>query len=984
MQKKIFFLACFFVCASCRAQQYPFVHYTPKDGLISNQVKNIYQDSKGRLYFSTFHGLSVYDGARFSNYTTNNGLANDIVNCVMEMDDDSVWVITNMTKINCLVNGKIKTVALKDQINPIINSLSRDDKGSLYAATDQGLHFFEDGRFVKLPFNDTKGKDVNAFIKNLYQAGDYMLVQRDPTLVNDQKYSLYLYNTATKKITDEMEKVFSVGISPDGDIWVSTEKNIMSVDMNELKKGNLILKELPDRFNKIKNLGRYFIFLYNKESCWLGNQYTDLIKVSSDGSTVSFSTASGLSQPFISHILEDREGISWIATNNAGVDKLVHSNFSFMESPFGFSSIYELSFNENQNRFLLYSSKNSNAAFAGENIQTRYFNINTDNISDDILRLIETSYGVFGFGLRTVYKMRVGGATFYPQPIIVIPDSTALSPFPIEHNGNLIVCETNHLAAIFKGSTVYKKKLNYFADNAASDTMGNIWVATRSGDLIMYETKPDDPSNYLEQKNIFTKELSGISPRSLIIDKQNNFWIGTRYHGIHVFRLENGKLLKKFFIDAGSGLSDNFSAHLACGGDNNIWASSASGLDKITVINNAPVIENITKQNSIYQRVFKVIVDKSNTAWGLVSNGLIRITTENKKSAEYSPTLTVSMIKAGKDTINNTPGTALSYKQNNLNFYFAATSFLDEKQTLYSYRLKGSSISQWSEPSDNTSVSFIDLPPGDYTLDVKASFPAGRYPDQTISHQFSIAPPWWQTWWFRALAGLLIIGVLVFVIRFYYRRKLEKQKAVLEKQQAIEKERTRIATDMHDDLGAGLSRIKFLSENMKANKGNDEAIMEDIKKISGYSTEMAQKMGEIVWALNQKNDTVADLVAFTRSYAQEYLSGQNISCKLDTPLDLPALFIPGEMRQHIFLSVKECLHNIVKHAEATRVYFSIKLNGTIEIIIHDNGKGINWDEIRPFSNGIQNIRKRMSELNGKVVFQNESGTRVILSVPYDV
>jgi signal transduction histidine kinase len=105
---------------------------------------------------------------------------------------------------------------------------------------------------------------------------------------------------------------------------------------------------------------------------------------------------------------------------------------------------------------------------------------------------------------------------------------------------------------------------------------------------------------------------------------------------------------------------------------------------------------------------------------------------------------------------------------------------------------------------------------------------------------------------------------------------------------------------MHDDLGAGLSRIKFLSESIRSKKGSDGMIEKDIEKISAYSDEMAEKMGEIVWALNETNDTVADLVAFTRSYANEYLSGQNIHCIFDTPLNLPGTFITGEMRRIFF------------------------------------------------------------------------------------
>jgi signal transduction histidine kinase len=172
-----------------------------------------------------------------------------------------------------------------------------------------------------------------------------------------------------------------------------------------------------------------------------------------------------------------------------------------------------------------------------------------------------------------------------------------------------------------------------------------------------------------------------------------------------------------------------------------------------------------------------------------------------------------------------------------------------------------------------------------------------------------------------------------------------------------------------------------LSQALSNKSSDDEAIKSGLEKITGYSDEMTEKMGEIIWALNEKNDTLADLVAFTRSYTLEYLNNHNISCDVSTPFQLPDSFIAGEVRRNIFLSVKECLHNIIKHAGATSVYFSIQLNGMIEIVIHDNGKGIDWDNRRAFGNGLLNIQKRMNEINGKVEFINEKGTKVLLKIP---
>jgi signal transduction histidine kinase len=254
----------------------------------------------------------------------------------------------------------------------------------------------------------------------------------------------------------------------------------------------------------------------------------------------------------------------------------------------------------------------------------------------------------------------------------------------------------------------------------------------------------------------------------------------------------------------------------------------------------------------------------------------------------------------------------------------------------------------------------------------------------TKTLEIEISKAFWQTTFFKSIALAFILSIGWLVSKWYFSLKIRRQKREFEKQQAIEKERTRIATDMHDDLGAGLSRIKFLSQSILNKKLKDEVIKGELEKITSFSDEMSEKMGEIVWALNEKNDTLADLVAYTRSYAVEYLANHEIKCDADTPLNLPATFITGEMRRNIFLSVKECLHNIVKHAGASKVFFSVQLDHEMRIVIHDNGKGIDWDNRRAFSNGLENINKRMREINGEVTFLNEKGAKILLTIPLNL
>jgi signal transduction histidine kinase len=201
---------------------------------------------------------------------------------------------------------------------------------------------------------------------------------------------------------------------------------------------------------------------------------------------------------------------------------------------------------------------------------------------------------------------------------------------------------------------------------------------------------------------------------------------------------------------------------------------------------------------------------------------------------------------------------------------------------------------------------------------------------------------------------------------------------ILEKKQAIEKERTRIATDMHDDLGAGLSRIKFLSETIGLKKQQQQPIEEEITKIREYSHEMIDKMGEIVWALNERNDSLSDLLSYTRSYAMEYLSQNGIACRINTPENSKTVFVSGEFRRNIFLSVKEALHNVVKHAQADEVIVNVSVDKYLTISLQDNGVGINKESIRPYSNGLNNIKKRMEEIHGVADIENKMGTTVTL------
>jgi signal transduction histidine kinase len=318
--------------------------------------------------------------------------------------------------------------------------------------------------------------------------------------------------------------------------------------------------------------------------------------------------------------------------------------------------------------------------------------------------------------------------------------------------------------------------------------------------------------------------------------------------------------------------------------------------------------------------------------------------------------------------------------QNNLQFRFTAVDINDGRDIEYSYRLVGADAG-WINAGNISTASYANLEPGSYTLLIRAKRKGDNEWSVTDAPlAFRVQTPWFKTWWFRLLVITAASLLTWFIIRSYYLRELEKEKLLLEKKQAVEKERTRIATDMHDDFGANLSRIKFISEKLQFINRKDESLKNDLGKISVFSDEMADKMNEIVWALNQRFDSLEDLVSFTRSYAQEYLSEKNIPCKFSHSI-IQNVSLNGEVRRNIFLVVKECVSNISKHASATSASISFIQKDKLYVEVSDNGKGIDFDNIRPFANGLHNMQARMESIGGTLQVMNENGTTVRLSCP---
>lgn len=984
MQRSLF-LACLLFCANLFAQQYPFVYYTPKDGLANSRVRSIKQDSRGRMYFITFGGLSIYDGARFTNYNKENGLAHDLVNDITEAGPDSILVATNTTQLNTLVRGKTGVYKTADGFYPLINRFLKSSDGRLYTAADDGLFVLENRRFRKLPFADKNGTEVGKTLDRILEWKDFFLILP----WGDVGYGLALYNRKEQRLVATFTKssVFAVAADRQGLLWISTGNGISFLDTAALLQGGLKLLPLPVKYAAGKTSLPANIFCDAENNTWFyaGNSVQ---KLEPHFQRQAFSLGQGLKTGTVTDLFRDREGTVWMATNGNGVIKLNSTRVQLLNAFSNSESMGLMAMQQQGDTVWLFNQPNNTVYRLYHDVFTPYSLGRTRMAAGNLLLQGQRLY--LGDGKKWVSIKNKTSLAAYRSPEISWQTGGDSSTFgtAIQTKDGAVVQEVykgnkGYFLAVFKnGRCLMEHPVSYATDQLCLDAEGRLWLATRTNNLMVFTLHPEEPQRYLQLQREYTKELPPqLHPRSMAVDGDGNVWMGTRYNGLYRLAFKNDSLVSIQQFTTKNGLTDNFIYHLHCDRNNTVWIGTQTGLDKIYRKGNRYIIGNISKTHNFFQSVLQIVSTTNGTVYALTNEGhLLKVETSGEALSSSPPSLLLTSLRVNNQEWRSNDKSFTSH-QNSLSFQVAAPSFIDEKSIRYNYKLQSSGNAVWTEPSNNAVFNAGNLSPGNYTLQAQAQFPEELYPPQALQYSFTILPPWWQTWWFRAGIGLLLITALILAIRFYYRRKLQKQKAVLEKQQAIEKERTRIATDMHDDLGATLSRIKFLSEGIAFKKAQGQTFDEDVVRIKTYSHQMIDRMGEIVWALNEKNDSLADLLAYTRAYAVEYLSENGIGCTVAAPADVPPLFVSGEFRRNVFLSVKEILHNAVKHAGASEVAISFSLNKTLNIRISDNGKGFISTEMQRYGNGLYNLKKRAGDIGGNLDITSGNGTTVAFTVP---
>ena len=594
---------------------------------------------------------------------------------------------------------------------------------------------------------------------------------------------------------------------------------------------------------------------------------------------------------------------------------------------------------------------------------------------------------VTGFDMRSksqIHKHRF--QPFYGEAdaaTLAYKDRKGALWFSFNYGGGLIRQDPNtHRITQYQANSLPSSFQLGYAMFVAEDAQGHLWFSNNKTTKIVCLKDENSTFEVIDLGTPPERTSGGVF--CLYADQDSTLWVGLESSGLAALNIYTKKL--KFYTIE-DGLSSATIENITGDSKGRLWLMTKKGLCcfipsqqkfiPFGQVNNLPGMDLFSSGLYYDEETERLWMGNKNQIYVLDVNRLLA-------QASSVPSVYIDDIFINGKRVEQGRKITLSHDQNNIQFSFVAIDMENGSETEYAYQLIGADTN-WISGGTTPSASYLGIHPGDYVFSVKARHKGNsKWTISQFPFSFTILPAWWQTWWFRLSITLLGLVLIFVVVRFIYTRKLAKEKAVMERQKAIQNERLRIATDLHDDFGASLSRIKFLSEKIRLQHAEQQELRESLKKISHYSDQVSEKMGEIVWALNERYDSVGDLFGFCRSYASEYMGDSyRLTYANDETINENAK-IAGEQRRNVFLCFKEALHNIRKHADATevRIHFSfLEKENAIRIKIKDNGKGMDANAIRPFANGLENMRQRMINIGGNIAFVNSNGLEVLIFAP---
>ncbi len=985
--------------AALPAKRLPIKTYTTADGLARDHILCIVQDSHGFLWFCTAEGLSRFDGYQFSNYGTEQGLPGNVVTDFLETREGDYWIATTdgLARFDPTGAGagaaRFHRYPLGGSGKPGSLAVREDGHGGIWCGTRTGHGIFYLGpkdaafRRVDVPMTepfvtalaiDRRGRLWIGTLNGLYR--------RDP----DGATRAY---TAADGLPNT--SIMALREDHDGGLWVGTRLGLLHMDATSKPTRVYSIKDgLPGA--RIESLletseGKLWVGTVEGLAEWTPSQPVDGREFR------GYTAAQGLSARTVGALAEDRDGNLWIGTFGSGAMKMARNGFTTYTEADGAPQVASLLESRLGEMCIAYRTKDSlfMGKFDGRRFipirpawpsQIAYFGWGRGQaaVEDEAGEWwIATGHGLFRFARADSVEGLAGAR---PKAIYTkrdgLPGDEIFTVFADSRNGiwiGTIGLGHEDGLAYWDRST---ERVHAFSEAdglpakpvptaIAEDLGGDIWVGLYHGGL----------ARYRRGRFTFFGDRDGVSgiAGSFFVDSAGRLWIGTS-RGLIRIDDPTGERPQLVVYGTAQGLSSSDISGISEDRWGRIYAATGRGIDRFEPQpGGLGRIQRYTTADGVAPGALDLAFrDRQGRMWFSTPLGLSEIVPTLDRQQSPPPVLVTGLSVGGVpraiSDLGQSAVSGLRLPQSPLRVDYVGLGFLPGQTLRYQYMLEGADR-DWSAPTDQRTVIYARLAAGSYRFLVRAVAGDVSSP-QPATVAFTVLPPVWRSWWFLLACGTLT-ALLIYTL---YRYRLAQLLAVANV-------RTRIATDLHDDIGASLSQIAILSEVARREAGppsvgqsgagheagNDARNGTPLSEIAGISRELVDSMSDIVWAINPDHDRLSNLVYRMRRFATDLLGAQGIALQFRSSVADHDLRIGANVRRQIYLIFKEGIHNIARHSRASRVEVELDRAGDGLILrLSDNGKGFDTSA-ESDGHGLISIRQRAAALGAGVEWHSVLG-----------
>ncbi len=908
-------------------------------GGVRENISSLCEDRNGNLWIGTAHGVARYKDGKVWRYGIADGIPDDDVRMLYVDNEGAVWIgrAGGLTRFQ---DGVFRNFTNKDGLpSNVVRSVCDDGLGSLWIATDNGLCRMKDATISVPEMSKELGRGIRV-------------VRKDPQ----------------------------------GNLWVGTQAGLYRRNNDHWEHFDKNRGGLSDDFIDMiysDSRGNFWIGTYGGLNRWV------------DGKFVTELTNEGTAYDLVNCMLEDREGDIWVGSKE-GLARLKAKPIFAITKQQGLTHNNVMSVIEDR-AGTIWCGTWGGGLFNLQGDRMVSFAITNRVSNNRILSLCSGRDGSLWFGTDHgdgLYRWKDGVMSHYGDEAGL--DRIGVPVIHEDHAGQIWIGTSRSLSVLQNGKFFRYTKGGGLVGDAVKviyeDNENLLWIGTTSG---LTRLKDGAFTGFTTKEGLSHNIIS-----ALYQDKENNLWIGTTGGGLNRIRGEDlhkpVATVRIATYTTRQGLFNDDVLEIVEDDYGYLWMTSLKGIFRVSKraldqLDRGEISEipcaSYGKDDGMISIICSNVAKpggwkaRDGRLWFATTKGLV-VADPKFKVNEVPPVVVINELFADKlmvgcdettKLMTNSASIAIPPGRGELEFHYAALSYPAAEKNRFKYKLEGVDL-DWVDAGTRRAAYYNNLEPGSYIFQVIACNNDGTWSPRPTCLSVVLLPHFWQTKPFKGFILLLAIGCVAGAVRFVTWKNLETKLERMERQTAIEKERSRIAQDMHDELGARLTEIRVLSNLTLQSKDRPESVAQQSQRVSSAAGELIDNLHSIVWAVNPTNDSVEKLADYIRGFAQPFLQSSSIRCRFDCPTHLPDRALSSEVRHNIFLAVKEALHNVVKHAQASEVRIALSLaNSKLVVSIEDNGKGFEPGNTSTAGNGLQNMERRLRAVKGCCMVLTEPG-----------